>query len=77
MESSVHSFGSVLGIDFRTKDEDAVVHIWQLLIAGQLPLILLFAIQWLARAPRTAVAVVALQVGAVMAAVAPVYLLKL
>ena len=58
-------------------DEAAAAHIWQLLMAGQLPVIAFFAIKWLPQAPKEALAVLALQIAAVVAALAPVYLLKL
>lgn len=58
-------------------DEGAAAHIWQLLMAGQLPLIAFFAIKWLPQARKEALAVLALQIAAVVAALAPVYLLKL
>jgi hypothetical protein len=58
-------------------DEGAAAHIWQLLMAVQLPVIAYFAIKWLPQAPKEAMAVLALQLAAVLAALAPVYLLKL
>ncbi|MGA2569566.1 MAG: hypothetical protein ABSF23_03535 [Terracidiphilus sp.] len=58
-------------------DEGAAAHIWQLLMAGQLPVLAFFAIKWLPRAPRQALGVLALQVGAALSSVAPVYLLNL
>jgi hypothetical protein len=58
-------------------DEGAAAHIWQLLMAAQLPIIAFFAIKWLPRAPKEALVVLALQIAAVLAALAPVYLLKL
>ena len=58
-------------------DEGAEAHIWQLLMAGQLPVLAFFAVKWLPRAPRQALWVLALQVAAVLAAMAPVYLLHL
>ena len=54
-------------------DEGTAAHIWQLLMAGQLPIVLFYAVKWLPRAPRTALSVLALHVGAALAAVAPVY----
>lgn len=36
----------------REPDEGAIAHIWQLLMAGQLPVLAFFAIKWLPRAPR-------------------------
>jgi len=61
----------------READEGAAAHLWQLLMAGQVPLIAYFAIKWLPRAPRSVLAVLAFQVAAVLAALAPVYFLKL
>ncbi len=61
----------------RDTDEGAAAHIWQLLIAGQLPLVAYFAIKWLPRTPRSALPVLALQAGAALIALAPVYLLHL
>jgi hypothetical protein len=58
-------------------DEGAAAHIWQLLMGAQVPIIAFFAIKWLPRAPREALPVLALQVGAALAALAPVFLLKL
>ena len=61
----------------READEGAAAHIWQLLMAGQVPIIAFFAVKWLPRTPRRALPVLALQVAAVVAALAPVYLLSL
>ena len=58
-------------------DEGAVAHIWQLLMAGQLPVLLFFAIKWLPRAPKQTLYVLALQAGAALASMAPVFFLKL
>lgn len=57
-------------------DEGAAAHIWQLLMAGQLPFVLFFAIKWLPRSPRQAALILGLQVGAALAAMAPVFLLR-
>jgi len=54
-------------------DEGAAAHIWQLLMAGQLPVVAFYAVKWLPRAPRTALQVLALQACAALAALAPVY----
>ena len=58
-------------------DEGAVAHIFQLLMAGQVPFVAFFAVKWLPRTPRQALQVLALQVGAALAALAPVYWLGL
>ena len=51
-------------------------HIWQLLMAAQIPIMAFFAIKWLPRAPKEALTVLLLQLGAALAAAAPVFLLK-
>ena len=55
----------------------AGVPIWQLLMAGQVPIVGFFAIKWLPRAPRKTLPVLALQVGAALASMAPVFFLHL
>jgi hypothetical protein len=61
----------------READEGATAHVWQLLMAGQFPVVAFFAIKWLPRAPRQALPVLALQVAAALVALAPVYVLGL
>jgi hypothetical protein len=61
----------------RQADEGAAAHLWQLLMAGQIPVIVFFAIKWLPRTPGPAVLVLALQAVAGLAAIAPVFLLNL
>lgn len=58
-------------------DEGTAAHLWQLLMGLQLPIIAYFALRWLPQAPRQALYVLALQLGAGLAAMAPVYLLGL
>ena len=55
------------------RDEGIAAHLWQLLMLGQLPVAAVFAVKWLPPAPRPALAVVALQVGAALAAMFPVW----
>ncbi len=57
-------------------DEGAAAHIWQLLMGAQAPFVLFFVIRWVPEAPRRAVLILALQVGAALAAMAPVFLLR-
>jgi hypothetical protein len=59
----------------RQPDEGAAAHLWQLLMAGQLPIVAFFGIRWLPRTPRDALLVLALQAIAGAGAVAPVYFL--
>jgi hypothetical protein len=61
----------------READEGAAAHIWQLLMALQLPVLALFALRWLPRAPRQTLGVLALEAGAFLASLAPVFLLNL
>ena len=61
----------------READEGAAAHIWQLLMAGQLPVIAFYAVRWFPRAPGRALWVLAAQAGAALAALAPVYMLGL
>ncbi len=65
-------FGAV-----RQPDEGATAHLWQLLMAGQLPVVAFFAIKWLPRAPRQTLCVLALQAGAALASMAPVFFFNL
>ena len=61
----------------READEGAAAHLWQLLIAEQLPIIGFFTLRWLAQMPKQALQVLALQIVAALAALAPVYFLNL
>ena len=61
----------------RQADEGTAAHIWQILMATQLPIIAFFAIRWLPRTPRQALLVLTLQGTGVIAALAPVFILKL
>ncbi len=56
----------------READEGTTAHLWQILMAGQLPILAFFAIKWLPRAPRQTLCVLGLQAGAVLASMAPV-----
>lgn len=58
-------------------DEGAAAHLWQLLMAGQVPVVAYFALKWLPRTPGLALPVLALQAVAALAACAPVYWFKL
>ena len=78
---SIAALGVVLGHiaifgTARQADEGAAAHLWQLLMAGQFPVIAFFAIKWLPRTPGQALVVLGLQAAAVLAAAAPVFLLN-
>jgi len=66
----------IFGVVHET-DEGATAHIWQLLMAGQMPVLAFFIVKWLPRAPRQTLLILAFQIGAALAAMAPVYYLKL
>ncbi len=59
----------------RQSDEGTEAHLWQILMAAQVPIIAFAAVKWLPRSPRPALLVLALQAGAALAAISPVYLL--
>ncbi len=59
------------------RDEGGLAHIWQLLMVAQAFGIMFFAVKWLPRTPGPAAGVLGLQVLAVLAAAAPVFLLGL
>jgi len=56
-------------------DEGAAAHLWQLLLAGQVPIVAYFAIRWVRQSPRWGAFVLAVQFVAALAAFTPVYLL--
>jgi hypothetical protein len=56
-------------------DEGAIAHLWQLLIAGHLPLIAFFAIKWIPQATKQALPVLAILAGVLLANLAAVYFL--
>ncbi|HAF14751.1 MAG TPA: hypothetical protein DHU55_05775 [Blastocatellia bacterium] len=60
----------------READEGAAAHIWQILMAAQIPVMAFFAIKWLPRTPKQALLILALQASAALAALAPVYFLN-
>src|SRR5262245_34553332 len=56
-------------------DEGAAAHIWQILMAAQVPIVFFFLIKHWPESPRQAGTVLAFQLVAALAALAPVYLL--
>ena len=61
----------------READEGTAAHLWQLLMAGQVPVVAYFAIKWLPQDPGQAIRVLALQACAGLAALFPVFWLGL
>ena len=61
----------------READEGPAAHLWQLLMAAQVPIICFFAIKWIPREQRAAIVVLLLQAVGIIVALAPVFLLGL
>jgi hypothetical protein len=57
----------------RGGDEGASAHLFQLLIVAQVPIVAYFSIRWLPKTPKQAIGILALQVGAAILALAPVF----
>jgi len=75
---SVIALGVVLGYAAmfgvaRQVDEGTAAHLWQLLMAGQLPVVAFFAIKWLPTDVRKGLLVLGLQLGAAPVAAFPVW----
>jgi uncharacterized membrane protein HdeD (DUF308 family) len=82
MAMSITALGLVLGHIaifgvVHEADEGTAAHLWQLLMAGQVPIVAYFALKWLPRSGGKALFVLALQFAAAFAACAPVYWFKL
>ncbi len=56
----------------READEGTAAHLFQLLMAAQIPLMIFFALKWLPRDPKQTFVVLALQLGAALAPIAAV-----
>jgi len=54
-------------------DEGPTAHLFQILMAAQVPVVAFFALKWLPEVPGQALRVLALQIGAALAAFAAVY----
>ena len=74
---SVVLIAMATGIAKPQADEGAAAHIWQILIAGQLPFLGWFVLRWLKRDPKAGLSVLALWIVAFGAALLPVWLLGL
>ena len=58
-------------------DEGTAAHLWQLLMAVQVPIIAFFALKYVPQKPKQALLVLALQMVTMLTACAPVFFLKL
>jgi hypothetical protein len=72
--SMVLGHAAIFGV-VHEADEGTPAHIFQLLMAAQIPVVAFFAIKWLPRAPRQTLHVLVLQAGAALAAIAAVFFL--
>ena len=57
----------------RQEDEGTAAHLWQLLMAAQIPVIAFFAIRWVPAEPKQGLIVLTLQIGAALAAAFPIW----
>jgi len=71
----VIGYATIFGVA-RQADEGTAAHLWQLLMVGQVPAVAFFAIKWFLSEPAQTLQVLALQIGAALAAVAPVWWLQ-
>ena len=60
----------------RQTDEGTAAHLWQLLMALQVPIIFFFAIRWLPQYPKLSLVMLVFQIISALAAITPVYLLR-
>jgi hypothetical protein len=60
----------------READEGTSAHLFQILMAVQLPVIAFFVLKWLPRAPRQALQVLALQLGVALAPLAALFFME-
>ena len=58
-------------------DEGVAAHIWQILMAVQVPIIAFFAIKYLLQRPKQVLLILALQIVAALIACTPVFFFKL
>src|SRR5205085_5812662 len=58
-------------------DEGTAAHLWQILMAAQLPIMAFFALKYVPQKPKQALLILALQMVAALTACAPVFFLKL
>jgi hypothetical protein len=57
-------------------DEGTMAHLWQLLMAAQVPITAYFLVRWVAVAPRAVLTVFGVQLATALLALLPVFLLK-
>ncbi len=68
----VIGYAALFGVA-RQSDEGTAAHLWQLLMAGQVPIIILFVVRWFRADPKRSIVVLTCQIGAALAAMFPVW----
>lgn len=71
-----HPPNMVLDHGVYREDEGVAAHLWQLLMGAQLAAIAVFVARWAAKAPKSTLLMLALQVCGLIAATLPVWLLE-
>jgi hypothetical protein len=71
-----HAPNMVMDHGVLREDEGTAARLWQLLMLAQLVAIAVFLVRWTPRAPRAAALMLALQMGGLVAAALPVWLLE-
>lgn len=66
---------AIYGITRQT-DEGTAAHLFQLLLGSEVPIVAFFAIRWVPQSPLKGLLVLGIQIGGVIAALAPVYILE-
>lgn len=72
----VLGFLAIYGV-VQQEDEGTAAHLFQLLLAGQVPIVAYFLFAWLPQAPKQAVLVLLLQIASGLLALLPVFILEL
>lgn len=68
----------IFGINrYHQSDEGTAAHLFQLLMVGQIPIIIFFVIKYLPQMPKQALKVLVIQIIVALIAFAPVFLLEL
>ncbi len=70
-------FIAMFGAPVHQADEGTGAHLFQIWLVLEVLMMVFFAIKWLPRAPKQALAVLAIQIVAALAACAPVFYFKL
>ena len=68
----VIGYATIFGVA-RQADEGTAAHLWQLLMIGQPPAIAFYAVKWFPSEPGPKLGILAVQAGAALAALAPVW----